>query len=151
MPHKTALATLIELATRKAEAAAQALGRVLRAHEEARQTLEVLVQYRSEYLARAGDSLRVGTSPLEISNFQGFMAKLDEAIHGQSCVVDETARQIEAARSHWQHEERKKLSYRLLDERAARAALQSETRQEQKRMDETAARARSFHEETGTP
>jgi flagellar FliJ protein len=69
------------------------------------------------------------------------MAKLDTAIAGQREVLRHAQHRSDVEKRTWQESERKRLSYRTLNERAAEQQLQLETKRDQKMMDEHAARA----------
>lgn len=141
MASLSALATLVELATRDADEAAKKLGACVRQREEATQKLALLVQYRDDYALRCQSDMANGIGATQFNNFQVFMGKLDQAIAGQRQVVDDLGRRADQARTVWMTCEQKKLSYSTLGERAAQQVLQQETRREQKANDEFAARA----------
>ncbi|MFN3715146.1 MAG: flagellar export protein FliJ [Thiobacillus sp.] len=141
MASLSALATLLELATRDADEAARKLGACVRQREEAAQKLDLLIQYRDDYALRCQSDMANGIGATQFNNFQIFMGKLDQAIAGQRQVVDETGRRADQARAAWMACEQKKLSYGALGERAARQILRQENRREQKANDEFAARA----------
>jgi len=142
MASLSALATLVELATRDTDAAAKKLGACVRQHEEARQKLDLLTQYRDDYAQRCEADMANGIVAVQFNNFQMFMGKLDAAIAGQRQVVDDFTRRVDQARAVWIACEQKKLSYSTLGERAARQVLQVENKREQKASDEFAARTK---------
>lgn len=147
MATPSALDTLIDLAQRETDDAAQCLGEALRSGEEARQKLDLLQQYRDDYNNRCLSSLSQGISTTHFMNFQAFMQKLDCAIAGQQKVVDDAQYRIAEARAAWQRCEQKKMSFVTLAERAEQTAAQRELRREQKQNDEFAAR-RTLHKPT---
>ena len=140
MAHPSALETLIELAQRDTDEAAKRLGAALKAAEETEQKLTMLLGYRDDY-ARKLDAAQVnGITPMAYRNFVAFMDKLDNAINGQREVVKHAHHKSGVAKTAWQACERKRLSYRTLNERAATEALRVENKRDQKQMDEHAAR-----------
>ena len=141
MASLSALATLVELATRNADEAAKKLGACVRLREEATQKLDLLTQYRDDYALRCQSDMAHGIGAAQFNNFQVFMGKLDQAITGQRQVVDDISRRADQARAVWMACEQKKLTYSTLGERAAQQLLQQENRREQKANDEFAARA----------
>jgi flagellar FliJ protein len=143
MATPSALDTLIDLAQRETDDAAQYLGEALRAGEEARQKLDLLQQYRDDYDARCQASLGQGISATHLLNFQAFMQKLEGAIAGQRKVVDDAQSRVARARAAWQRCEQKKMSFVTLAERADLATARRELRREQKQNDEFAARRTS--------
>jgi flagellar FliJ protein len=72
------------------------------------------------------------------------MGKLDNAVNGQQEVIKHAQYKADAERKALQDSERKRLSYRTLNERAAAQALAIETKRDQKMMDDFAARSARF-------
>jgi flagellar FliJ protein len=140
MATRTALDTLIELAQRDADAAAKRLGAALAAAEETEQKLAMLLNYRDDYATRLDAAQMAGITPLAYRNFVAFIGKLDNAINGQREVVKHAHNKSAIEKTGWQACERKRLSYRTLNERAAAEALRIENKRDQKQMDEHAAR-----------
>lgn len=140
MPSPSALATLIEIATRAADEAARRLGETIRQREEATQKLELLTRYRDDYALRGQADMAGGMSIAQFNNFQMFMAKLDQAIAGQRQIVAGAGQRADQARSAWMQCEQKKLSFATLNDRAARTEAHRETRRDQKQNDEYATR-----------
>lgn len=140
MAQSSALDTLIDLATKETDEAAKRLGRAIRVSEDAEQKLQLLLQYREDYLARFQSKLQGGLSIAGYRNFQLFLDKLEEAIMGQQKIIQDAQRRVGAERSAWQDSERKRISFDTLATRAEKAYLLKETRREQKQTDEFAAR-----------
>lgn len=140
MATNSALDTLIELATKETDEAAKRLGRAVRANGDAEQKLEMLMQYREDYVLRFQQRMSSGVSAAGYRNFQGFLDKLDDAIRGQQRVVQDAERRVGVERTAWQGSERKRMSYDILAERKMKVQELKETRREQKQTDEFAAR-----------
>lgn len=140
MAKSSALDTLIDLATKETDEAAKRLGRAVRVSEEAEQKLQLLLQYRDDYVARFQSSLQAGLSIAGHRNFQLFLDKLEEAIRGQERIIQDAQRRVDAERGAWQNSERKRMSFDTLATRAEKSYQLKETRREQKQTDEFAAR-----------
>lgn len=140
MANRSALDTLIELAQRDADDAAKRLGVALKAVDEAEQKLTMLLGYRDDYAIRLEAAQVAGITPMAYHNFVAFMGKLDNAINGQREVLKHAQHKGALEKTAWQACERKRLSYRTLNERAAAEALRVENKRDQKQMDEHAAR-----------
>jgi len=140
MAKQSALETLIELAQRETDDAAKRLGAALKAVEEAEQKLGMLLGYREDYAIRLEAAQVGGITPMAYRNFVAFMDKLDIAINGQREVIKHAQHKSGMEKAAWQACERKRLSYRTLNERAASEALRVENKRDQKQMDEHAAR-----------
>ena len=140
MAKTSALDTLIGLAQRETDDAAKRLGAALKAVEEAEQKYQMLLGYRDDYASRLEQSQMAGITPMAYRNFVAFVDKLDNAINGQREVIKHAEFKSNAEKLAWQAAERKRLSYRTLNERAAAEALRVENKRDQKAMDEHAAR-----------
>jgi len=140
MAKQSALETLIELAQRETDDAAKRLGAALKAVEEGEQKLTMLLGYREDYAIRLEAAQVGGITPMAYRNFVAFMDKLDIAINGQREVIKHAQHKSGVEKAAWQACERKRLSYRTLNERAASEALRVENKRDQKQMDEHAAR-----------
>jgi flagellar FliJ protein len=136
----SALTTLIALAERDCDDAAKRLGAALKAAEDTEAKLTMLLGYRDDYAMRLDGAQVAGITPMAYRNFVAFLDKLDNAINGQREVVKHAHHQSAMEKSSWQASERKRLSYRTLNERAASEALRVENKRDQKQMDEHAAR-----------
>lgn len=140
MAKQSALTTLIELAERDADDAAKRVGAANQAVEEAQQKLEMLLGYRDEYARKLEAAQVAGITPQAYHNFVAFIVKLDNAVNGQHEVVKHAQFKSTQEKAAWQLVERKRLSYRTLNERALAQALHLENKRDQKAMDEHAAR-----------
>lgn len=140
MANPSALETLIELAQRDSDAAAKRLGAALKSVEEAQQKLQMLLGYRDDYANRLDQAQMAGITPFAYANFVAFVGKLDNAINGQQEVLKHAKYKSDLEKATWQESERKRLSYRTLNDRAAAEALKIENKRDQKMMDDHAAR-----------
>jgi flagellar FliJ protein len=140
MANTSALETLIDLAQRESDAAARRLGAALKAVEEGEQKLQMLLGYRQDYADRLDQNQVAGITPFAYQNFVAFLGKLEQAITGQRDVVKHAQYKADVEKKAWQESERKRLSYRTLNERAALEALKIENKRDQKMMDDHAAR-----------
>ena len=141
MANHSALETLIDLAQRESDARAKKLGAALKAVEDGEQKLQMLLGYRDDYHAKFDAAQQAGITPFAYQNFVAFIGKLDAAIDGQKEVIKHAGFKADMERKAWQESERKRLSYRTLNERAAAQALAIETKRDQKMMDDFAARS----------
>jgi len=140
MANTSALETLIELAQRDSDDAAKRLGVALKAVEEAEQKLQMLLGYRDDYANRLDQQQMAGITPFAYQNFVAFVGKLDNAINGQREVLKHAQYKSDQEKKTWQESERKRLSYRTLNERAVAEAQKIADKRDQKMMDDHAAR-----------
>ncbi|EKU82899.1 flagellar export protein FliJ [Massilia timonae] len=144
MAQLSALETLIDLAQKDSDAAAKRLGAANKLVEEAEQKLEMLVGYRDEYARKLDAAQVAGITPFAYHNFVAFIGKLDNALNGQRDVLKHAQFKAESERKTLQESERKRLSYRTLNERAASEALKVQNKRDQKLMDDHAARGARY-------
>jgi flagellar FliJ protein len=140
MANASALDTLIDLAQRESDASAKRLGAALKAVDEGEQKLQMLLGYRDDYANRLDAAQMAGITPFAYQNFVAFLGKLEQAIDGQREVLKHARVKADMEKKIWQESERKRLSYRTLNERAAAEALAIENKRDQKMMDDHAAR-----------
>jgi len=139
MPHSP-LHTLTNLARDAADAAARALGHINRQRDTASQQLEMLRDYRQDYLHKLQSALQSGLPATDCHNYQRFIATLDEAIAQQVQVVHDAERQLAAGRDHWQQAQRRRNAFETLQSRARQVREKLAARREQRASDEIAAR-----------
>jgi len=140
MAHASALETLIDLAQRESDDRAKRLGVALKAVEDGEQKLQMLMGYRDDYANRLDAAQMAGITPFAYQNFVAFLGKLEQALDGQREVLKHARTKADMEKKGWQESERKRLSYRTLNERAAQQALAIESKRDQKMMDDHAAR-----------
>jgi flagellar FliJ protein len=140
MANASALETLIDLAQRESDACAKRLGAALKAVDDGEQKLQMLLGYRDDYANRLDAAQMAGITPFAYQNFVAFLGKLEQAIDGQREVLKHARAKADMEKKAWQESERKRLSYRTLNERAAAEALALESKRDQKMMDDHAAR-----------
>jgi len=140
MAHASALETLIDLAQRESDDRAKRLGVALKAVEDGEQKLQMLMGYRDDYANRLDAAQMAGITPFAYQNFVAFLGKLEQALDGQREVLKHARVKADVEKKGWQESERKRLSYRTLNERAAQQALAIEIKRDQKMMDDHAAR-----------
>lgn len=141
MMQKSPISTLIEIAENDTSEAAKRLGKAIHAHKETENKLNLLLQYRDDYAQRFQDGAAKGLSAAQYTNFLSFIGKLDSAIEGQKQVVKDAEHKIHLAKTSWQENEKKRLSYDTLHNRAQSAQQKKEAKRDQKQTDERAAHA----------
>jgi len=101
----------------------------------------MLQGYLQEYHDRLKAGSENGIRVSDLVNFQGFIAKLQDALEQQKRAVFMSERGLETARDHWREANRKMKSFEVLLERRRKTAELALTRREQREMDAYAARA----------
>ena len=133
--------TLLSLSERQADDAAQRLRKASAEHEMASERLAMLEQVRAEYAARLEAGCKEGLSLAAFRNFNGFIAKIDQAIAGQKQILQDAAHISNRAQQHWVDQKRNCLTWSTLAARAEERAQQRAAKAEQKATDEFAQRA----------
>lgn len=136
--------TLLLLLEREEAERDQALRRLQHAEDEARRAqsqAEMLLAYREEYRQRWSAQFARGGSMTVVQCYQGFMARLEQAIAQQQRQVGAAQQHAEQCRAALAAQQVRVSSVRKLLERRERDLQQRAARREQKTTDETAARA----------
>ncbi|WP_126444203.1 flagellar export protein FliJ [Sulfuricystis multivorans] len=134
------LAPLLELSNLRLDQAARQLGQLINGERQAKERLELLVQYRNEYQALFLAAAEKGLDPQRWHNYRQFLAKIDEAIE-QARTMTNTARQrTTAGQKHWLDQRGKAKAFDTLAQRFRARIAYEESRNQQKLMDEHAAR-----------
>jgi flagellar FliJ protein len=135
------LSTLLEVTRIARDSAATRLARLEQQTQQAREHLQTLLGYSSDYAARlqarAGDEL----DPAAQSNQRAFLARLRVALETQQREVGAREQASAAAQAELAACQRKLKSLETLIERRTRDELQRVARQEQRHTDEVAQRA----------
>jgi flagellar FliJ protein len=140
MPEKLPLATLIELAQSKTDDATRRLGQLQNAQLGASAKLDMLVQYRQEYLEQYNGQMAGGLTASQMCNFQNFIATLDGAIEQQRAVMLQANTRLGHGRTDWQSNKRRLSSFGTLADRVRQFEIGVANKKEQRDSDERSAR-----------
>ena len=140
MTTKNAIDILTDLTTRQSEAAAKRMGEANQQQDQAKQQLDLLVDYRKSYADQLQTKMSQGLAVSGYCNFYQFLANLDKAVAQQNQAWQTSLQFVEKERLNWQLSERKRLSFNTLTQRAQNAMLREEIIRDQKQTDEHATR-----------
>lgn len=140
MPSQLPLDMLIGLAKDSTDEAARELGRLSAERNNAEQQLNMLQDYRQDYLQRMQTAMQSGMSAADCHNYQRFIATLDDAIGQQRHVLLPVEAPVVQVRLNWQQQKRKLNSFDTLAQRESRTQALLEARREQRVNDEYSAR-----------
>jgi len=136
-----ALSILLERAEAERDEALRALKEASQRADAAKLQHGELAQYRMDYQQRWGQQFaRQGTMDI-VACYQNFGGRLDQAIDSQSHVAVHADQRVERARAVLMEREMRVASVRKLLERRRFDMARAAQRQDQKAMDEQAARA----------
>lgn len=133
--------TLHELAVQKMDDRARVVAQTEANITQSTKQLEMLEQYRLDYIARLQNRLQEGMSSAQCVNFQKFISTLEEALGQQRVIIAQLEKQVEKEREAWFEARREVNSMQALIDRKKQEQLKITNRQEQKMNDEFAARA----------
>lgn len=133
--------TLHELAVQKMDDRARVVAQTEANITQSTKQLEMLEQYRLDYIARLQNRLQEGMSSAQCVNFQKFISTLEEALGQQRVIIAQLEKQVEKEREAWFEARREVNSMQALIDRKKQEQLKIANRQEQKMNDEFAARA----------
>ncbi|MCL2022093.1 MAG: flagellar export protein FliJ [Betaproteobacteria bacterium] len=134
------LQPLLDLMHERTDEATRKLGQLIAVEQSARGRLELLVQYREEYLAGFRAVQDAGLTLQSWRNYQEFLAQLDEAIRQQKAQVEVSAQNTAGGRKHWKEQNTRLKAIDTLAIRHERAEEKKELKREQKLHDEVSAR-----------
>ena len=140
MPEKLPLDTLIELAQSKTDEATRRLGQLQNAQTSATSKLDMLVQYRQEYLEQFNGQMQGGLPASQVRNFQNFIGTLDGAIEQQRALTLQAHTRLGHGRTDWQTSKRRLTSFGTLADRVRKFELEVANKKEQRESDERSAR-----------
>lgn len=140
MSQKLPLALLIELAKTKTDQATRRLGQLQNTHTSAVEKLDMLQQYRQEYLEQMNGQMRDGVAAASVRNFQHFIGTLDGAIEQQRALTVQADTRLGHGRSDWQDSKRRLSSFDTLADRVRQQEMIIVNRKEQRDSDERSAR-----------
>ena len=140
MSQKLPLAMLIELAQTKTDQATRRLGQLQNTHTSAVEKLDMLQQYRQEYLEQMNGQMRDGVAAASVRNFQHFIGTLDGAIEQQRALTVQADTRLGHGRSDWQDSKRRLSSFDTLADRVRQQEMIITNKKEQRDSDERSAR-----------
>lgn len=146
MTRKLPFATLIELAQSRTDTATRLLGQLQNAHNSAAEKLELLLQYRQEYLDQLEIQMRDGLVSSQLHNFQHFIGTLDNAIEQQRALTQQADTRLAHGRGDWQDNKRRLNSFDTLAERVSQQNMMALSKREQRDSDEHTSR--QFYQRT---
>ena len=140
MPIDFPLQTVLDLMQTRTDKAAKDLGRLISAEQDAKAKLQLLENYRAEYVERFQEAAKSGISPQQWANYQDFTGKLDEAVAQQRKIVEASNGRTAAGQQHWLDQRNKVKAFDTLAVKHQHAQRYQDGRNEQKISDELTTR-----------
>jgi flagellar FliJ protein len=138
MTQTSSFAMLQQLAEQRRDDWTRALGTLLAQLDEAKNRLQLLVDYRNDYQGRLERAVRGGIQGEGLRNYQSFLANLEVAIEQQTSVLGGLRQQETKVRRAIANEQRQVESFSVLQKRRANAETVRENRRTQAQQDEFA-------------
>lgn len=132
------LKTVIDLAVRKRDGAAEGVARAQNELAAARMQMEQLMAYAHEGEAKWAERSAAGVSPVLVHHNQQFMAKIQNARDFQTNVLSQREQQLAQARQGLALTERELATLKKVEERTRQAIQQARNKAEQKLNDDMA-------------
>ena len=130
-----------DLAQQRSDAAAMHLGALTAEVTKAEAKLNMLLGYREEYRERFRASVQQDIHSAGWKNFQQFLEKLDEAIEQQRSAVLASQQAAHRGQREWQSKQKDVKAYDTLEQRHSAVVGERLKRQDQRLMDDFAARS----------
>lgn len=134
------LQSVLDLMQTRADLATKDLGRLIAAEQDAHAKLQLLENYRTEYVQRFQDAAKAGISPQQWANYQDFTRKLDEAVAQQRKIVDASKDRTKEGQRRWLEQRNKVKAFDSLAQKHDLAQRYQEGRSDQKNSDELTTR-----------
>jgi flagellar FliJ protein len=141
------LQSLLELSQLRMDESAKRLGELLAGEQEAGARLILLQQYRDEYNERFVAAAKSGIGRDAWSNYQSFLARLDDAITQAHAMVAHSKLRTADGQRELAAKHGKVKAFDTLSQRHRSRELGAENRKEQKIQDEHATRYHQVHDE----
>ncbi|HEX8988917.1 MAG TPA: flagellar export protein FliJ [Rhodocyclaceae bacterium] len=133
------LQILLDLSQLQLDEATRRLGEFIASQQEAKQRLDMLLQYREEYRTRFLAAAKDGIGLDAWRNYQAFLARLDAAVSQATDMVAASERRTSAGQQEWLQRRGKVTAFDTLAQRHQARLDYAEQRQEQKATDEHSA------------
>jgi flagellar FliJ protein len=139
-----AMDTLLEIAKRNLNRAAEALAKANRDVVESCNQQERLQTFRHEYIAQRKSIAVDGITATDLKNYEIFLKNIDQAIVSQEGAIHQYQEISKHHMKNWQTCQAKKRSYEVIIERNLQQKQKIANRREQKQMDEFSSNQRRY-------
>ncbi|VEC16445.1 flagellar export protein FliJ [Citrobacter portucalensis] len=141
MAQHGALATLKDLAEKEVDDAAVLLGEMRRGCQQAEEQLKMLIDYQHEYRNNLNTDMGQGITSNRWINYQQFIQTLEKAIEQHRQQLNQWTQKVDMALNSWRDKKTTITGVADVAGQTNLAALLTENRLDQKKMDEFAQRA----------
>jgi len=139
-----AMDTLLEIAKRNLDRAAEALAKANLDVIDASNQQQRLQTFRQEYTAQRKSIAVESITATDLKNFEIFLNNIDQAIMSQDSAIHQYQEIAKHHMKNWQTCQTKKRSYEVIIERNLQQKQKIAARREQKQMDEFSSNQRRY-------
>jgi flagellar FliJ protein len=137
-----ALDALVEQTKEVLQNAAIVLANSQRNEQQAKDHLQMLEKFRTDYAKERQRLMRIGMSPMTFGHYRGFLDMLDAGIFEATQRLAQHVRTVGENQTHLTEQHVKLTSFETLIDRRAHAAQVTANRAEQRQLDEMSAQMR---------
>lgn len=142
MSSTSALDTLVEMTRELLDEASVRLANSRKSAKQAKDFMDTLLSYRSDYTGEMQRLMRDGMSAMTLSHYRSFVGSLDNAIQQASTTLKGLEKSVDANQANWIDQHQKVNAYETLIDRRVKTQKVKESRQEQRQTDEISAQLR---------
>lgn len=140
MKRQFPLQSILDLSQLRLDEATRKLGELISGQQEATQRLQLILQYRDEYQSRFLAAAQNGIGLEAWQNYRAFLERLDAAVAQAREMVAASELRTAAGQQEWMDKRGRVKAFDTLAQRHRSRVLHAENKQEQKHVDEHAAR-----------
>lgn len=140
MARSSPLEMLIEIQDDRVETALAEVADSQQTLNQAKEQLDTLYSFQTEYEQRFREESKVGIQPVHLHNYHAFISKLYIAIEQQTEKIKTLEKKVEEKQQIWLEEKNQLNAYKKLKERQDREKAKIESKREQKLSDEFGAK-----------
>lgn len=153
MSNTSALDTLVEMTRELLDEAGVRLADSRKSAKQAKDFMDTLLSYRSDYTGEMQRLMRDGMSAMTLGHYRAFVGSLDNAIKQASTTFLRLEKSVDDNKANWIDQHHKVNAYETLIDRRVKTLKIKESRQEQRETDEISAqlRVRRSHNALSSP
>lgn len=142
MSNTSTLDTLVQMTRELLDEASIRLANSRKSAKQAKDFLDTLLSYRSDYISEMQRLMRDGMSAMTLGHYRSFVGSLDHAIVQANTTLKGIEQSVSDNQANWIDQHQKVNAYETLIDRRAKTLRTKESRQEQRQTDEISAQLR---------
>lgn len=142
MSSTSTLDTLVSMTRELLDEASVRLANSRKSAKQAKDFLDTLLSYRSDYITEMQRLMSDGMSAMTLGHYRSFVGSLDKAISQAGTTLQGLEKSVNDNQANWIDQHQKVNAYETLIDRRAKTLRTKESRQEQRQTDEISAQLR---------